>query len=86
LATITTTSTEIIRRVPKDADAKGEIQDISIYSTQDCATDETKQFSLYSTQDGFQKGNSVSIPIPSPADAAKAGETAGDSAGLLEAC
>lgn len=84
-ATITTTSTEIIR-VPKDADAKGEIQDISIYSTQDCATDETKQFSLYSTQDGFQKGNSVSIPIPSPADAAKAGETAGDSAGLLEAC
>ncbi len=75
VATITTTSTEI-RRVPKDAASN--------------AKDETKDISLYSTQDsigaGFQKGNSVSIPIPSPLDAPKASETAGDAPGLLDAC
>ena len=71
VATITTTPTEIIR-VPKDADVKGATQDISIYSTQDSTV----------TGTGFQKGNSVSIPIPTPVDA----PTPGDSAGLLDAC
>jgi hypothetical protein len=66
LPTITTTSTEIRRVSTTDKDITKSSKETSLYSTQD---------SSYSTVAGFQKGNSISIPIVS---------TKG--AGLLQAC
>jgi hypothetical protein len=77
VATITTTSTEIRRVSTTDKDVTKEI---SLYSTQD---------SCYSTVAGFQKGNSVSIPIVSRATSLKAdnaADEAGEGVGLLQAC
>jgi hypothetical protein len=75
MTTNSTTTSTATRRVP-------ETKDFSIYSTQ--------EMSLYRTQEesaGFQKGNSVSIPIPSlliaPAISTAMG---GERAGLLQNC
>jgi hypothetical protein len=75
----TTTSSTATRRVPE---TKAETKDFSIYSTQ--------EMSLYRTQEesaGFQKGNSVSIPIPSLLIApATSTATGGERAGMLQNC